>query len=220
MRVLMLLNDFDDFTEDDFPLLFSHNKDTGKKKGNVIAKLLQSVNQKKIVIFLVRLHYYIHVWNGNLCIDKETKKLETAYTFDFVDFPRLEELFTDLESALGEKEVIISEEGNVARKKPRKKRDEIEVINECSEKVKALLKTSGKMGNLFKTFETQLSETEVALKDTKMAVANIKEKKDAATEVNEATIVNMLASIAGKGIITLNTPKKPDEPDDSEEEST
>lgn len=211
-----LIDECPDITSEKFPLLASHKNDKGRKKGSVIAKLLPGVNQRKIVIFLVRLDYYIHLWNNDF---PETKD-RGLYEFSFNVFPELKELFTELEVALAEKEVIIKDEGTVARKKARKKGTDMEVIESCHEKVKALQKTSSKMAGLFQTFYTQLAEVEVAMKDTKMALGSITTKKQSEAQVSEAVLVGLLQKIAEKGDIILKTPDKPDDTgaDDKDEE--
>lgn len=159
----------EDVTNVDFPLLFEHKRDMGKKKGAAISKALTGVNHKKIVMFIVRLDYFLHIWNANV----RPEHNQEVYAFNFEQFPTLRDLFSDLEKALWEKKYAIAYQLKPIKKEAKKKLEGMDAISKCHTKLKALHKTVDK---LLPVLKVQLEEAAHALSDAELAVVNVMEK--------------------------------------------
>jgi hypothetical protein len=85
-------------TKESYPKLHSFKTDSKmKQKGNKIAKVLTTVNQRKNIIFVVQIAYCVHVYFENSVTNSKPIK------FNFEHMPKLQEVFDDIEAALVEK---------------------------------------------------------------------------------------------------------------------
>jgi len=89
-----VLKDCKELTKERYPNLFANTIETGKKGKNV--SKMTSKSQRLIIIFLVRLHYSVLVYNTASKLEDEPEK-----QFDFITFPQLEECLDELEGNFG-----------------------------------------------------------------------------------------------------------------------
>ena len=90
----IVLKDCKELTKERYPNLFANTIETGKKGKNV--SKMTSKSQCLIIIFLVRLHYSVLVYNTTSRYKDEPEK-----QFNFTMFPQLEECLNELEGGSG-----------------------------------------------------------------------------------------------------------------------
>jgi hypothetical protein len=86
-----VLRECADVTQNNYPHHYA-NKIEGGKKGKNVSKITLKW-QREIMLFLVRLHYSVHVYNTAYIQEKDAEKVQ----FDFETFPKLKRCLDQLE---------------------------------------------------------------------------------------------------------------------------
>jgi len=167
------IRDCDDITSDSFPLLAKNKYKSSEKKGKNVSKLT-NMSQRKIIIFIVRLHYAMNIMNH---VPAEPENLE----FNFKTFPEMKKCFEELERDLEEKEGRGKKQELV---KIKSKAGIQAIVSKCTKMVKTLKKRTA-------TTLQQLHEVEDDLSHITMALEMIPEPTMPGPDMLDA-LANML----------------------------
>lgn len=146
-------------TQNDFPFLYGNRK--GNVRGQPTFGKLIKLSMRKIMVFVVRLHYAVHVLN---VVETNPK------VFNFQTFPELKNVLLQVEWELKHCIVPKVEEGNAliakrgkAGKKRKRKQGDVEITQEHRDRAKA----AGGIWALRLRIDVVRNDTERALIDLK-----------------------------------------------------